>query len=109
MGLFEKDYLLRLLEQLTQMVAAIVAAVRGGKNADALAMIAQAQQTLAGPLAGGLDRLDAASVVSLLGAEKTRIYAQLLRLEVEARDGLGETAKARAIEARAAGLEGALG
>ena len=108
MGLFEKDYLLRLLEQLSEMVAAISAAVRGGKSRDALAMIAEAQQKLAGPLGAGLDRLDAGSVVSLLGAEKAPVYAQLLRLEAEARDALGEQAKARAIEGRAGAIERAL-
>ena len=100
MGLFEKDYLLRMLEQLTEMIAAIRAAIRGGDSRGALAQIAEAQQRLAGPLATGMDRLDAASVVSLLGVEKARAYVELLRLEVEARDALGEAARARAIEAR---------
>lgn len=105
MGLFEKDYLLRLLEQLTEMVAAIQAAIRGGKNGEALATIAEAQQRLAGPLGAGFDRLDPGSVVSLLGVEKARMHAELLRLEAEARDALGESAKARAIEARAEAIE----
>jgi hypothetical protein len=109
MGLFEKDYLVRLLEQLTEMVAAISAAVRGGKNREALAMIAEAQQRLVGPLGMGLDRLDPPTVVSLLGAEKARLHAQLLRLEAGVREALGEGAKARALEARAEGLERAAG
>ena len=104
MGLFEKDYLLRLLEQLTEMVAAVRGAIGAGKNREALATIAEAQQRLAGPLGASLERLDAGSVVSLLGAEKARMHAQLLRLEAEARDGLGEAARARTIEARAEGI-----
>ncbi len=47
-------------------------------------------------------------MVALLGAEKAAIYVTLLRLEAEARDGLGdarEAAKARAAEARANGIE----
>ena len=109
MGLFEKDYLLRLIQQLAEMVAAISAAIRGGKNRDALAMIAEAQQRLAGPLGLGLERLDPPSVVSLLGLEKARLHAQLLRLEAEARDALGEAAKARVLEARAEAVERAAG
>jgi len=109
MGLFEKDYLLRLLEQLAAMVAAIRTAIRGGKHRDALAAIAEAQQRLAGPLAMGLDRLDPASILSLLGAEKARVYAELLQLEAEAREGLGETAKVNGIRALATGLERAAG
>jgi hypothetical protein len=109
MGLFEKDYLLRLLEQLTEMAAAIGAAIRGEKRREALAMIAEAQQRLAGPLGVGLERLDPGSVVALLGVEKARLHARLLRLEAEARDGLGEAAKARALEARAEGVERAAG
>ena len=109
MGLFEKDYLLRLLEQLTEMIAAIREAIRGGRGGEALATIADAQQRLAGPLAGSLDRLDPGSVVSLLGAEKARMHAKLLRLEAEARAALGEDAKARAIEERAGGIERSAG
>jgi hypothetical protein len=109
MGLFEKDYLLRMLEQLTQMIAAIRAAVEGGKNEEALAQIADAQRQLAGPLGAGLERLDPASVASLLGAEKARIHAKLLRLEAEARAALGEATKARALEGRAEGVERAAG
>jgi hypothetical protein len=101
MGLFEKDYLLRLLEQLTEMVAAIVTSLREGKSREALATIAEAQQRLAGPLGGSLERLDPGSVVSLLGTEKAQMHARLLRLEAEARDALGEAPRARALEARA--------
>jgi hypothetical protein len=107
MGLFEKDYLLRLLEQLSEMAAAIRGAIGAGKSREALATIAEAQQQLAGPLAGSLDRLDPGSVASLLGVEKARAHATLLRLEAEARGALGEEAKARALEERAAAVQSA--
>lgn len=109
MGLFEKDYLIRLLEQLTEMAAAIAAAIRGGKPRDALSTLEEAQEKLAGPLGGSLARLDPGSVVSLLGSEKARMHARLLRLEVEARDALGEEARARAASARAEAIERAAG
>jgi hypothetical protein len=109
MGLFAKDYLLRMLEQLTEMMAAIRGAIGAGDSRGALAQIAEAQRFLVGPLGAGLDRLDGGSVVSLLGVEKARMLAELLRLEVQARDALGEGAKARAIEGRAAAITRALG
>ena len=109
MGLFEKDYLLRMLEQITEMIAAIRGAMGAGRSREALVQIADAQQRLAGPLGASLDRLDGASVVSLLGVEKARMFVELLRLEVVARDALGEGAKARAIEGRAAAITQVLG
>jgi hypothetical protein len=109
MGLFEKDYLLRLLEELSEMIAAISASIRGGNARDALASIAQAQARLAGPLGGSLERLDPGSVVSLLGAEKAKVHARLLRLEAEAREALGEAAKAQLVASRAQGIERAAG
>jgi hypothetical protein len=105
MGFFEKDYLIRLLEQLTEMVAAIRAAIRGGGSREALATIAEAQQRLAGPLAASLCRLDAGSAVALLGVEKAKMHATLLRLEGDAYAALGEDSKARAAEERAARIE----
>ncbi len=83
------------------MIAAIATAIRGGKGREALDMIAEAQARLAGPLGGSLDRLDPGSVVSLLGAEKAKLHAKLLRLEAEARGSLGEVARGLALEARA--------
>jgi hypothetical protein len=108
MGLFEKDYILRLLEQLAQMLAAIRALVAGGRSREALASIEQARRTLAGPLAASLERLDAASVVSMLGREKAAPYAELARLESEARRAEGDEAAALRAAARADEIERAL-
>jgi len=109
MGLFEKDYLIRLLEQLSEMAAAITAMLAGGRARDALTEVSRARSLLAGPLAGSLDRLDAASVASLLGPEKARALVDLARLEARARAALGEDAAARAAEARADQIARALG
>jgi hypothetical protein len=112
MGLFEKDYLLRLLEQLTDMLAAIRESIRGGRPDEAIAAIVAAQRLLGGPLAGSLDRLDAGTVASLLGMEKARMHAVLLRLEAEAREAAGaggEEAKVRALRERAAAVERSAG
>ena len=94
MGLFQKDYLLRLLEQLAHAVAAIVGRIGAGEPREALEAIGNARLALAGPLVATLDRVDAGTVVSLLGAEKARVYATLARLEGDARAALGEDATA---------------
>jgi hypothetical protein len=102
MGLFEKDPVVRLLEELSKRMAAIRASLAGGSAPDALVAIDQARRTLAGPLASTLDRVDGSTVVTLLGREKAGAYAELARLEAEARRALGEEAAATRAEARAA-------
>jgi hypothetical protein len=108
MCLFEKDYVLRLLEHLTELIQAVRARLTGGEPAEALATIAEARKTLAGPLARTLDRVDGATVVSLLGRERAQPYAELSRLEAQAHRDLGNDAAARREDARAAEIERAL-
>jgi hypothetical protein len=108
MGLFEKDYVLRLLEQLTALIQGVRARLAGGEPAEALTAIAEARKTLAGPLARTLDRVDAGTLVSLLGRDRARLYAELSHLEGRARRDLGDEAAARREEAHAAEIERAL-
>jgi hypothetical protein len=108
MGLFEKDYLLRLLEQITKMIAAVAALITGGRAREALVEIEKARGALAGPLAKSLERVDGASVVALLGDEKARLYATLARQEADALSALSEEDGARRATARAAEIERSL-
>jgi hypothetical protein len=108
MGLFEKDYVLRLIEQLSRMAAAIASLIAGGRSREALASIETARRSLAGPLASSLDRLDGASVVALLGPDKARAYAELAKLESQARAALGEDTVAKKAGAQAEEVERAL-
>jgi Flp pilus assembly protein TadB len=108
MGLFQKDYLLRLLEQLADAIAAIVGRISAGEPREALEAIRQARATLAGPLASTLERVDANTVLSLLGADRARVYAALARLEGEARAKLGEEVAAAKASAWAEELERAM-
>ena len=108
MGLFEKDYLLRQLEQLTKMIAQIVAHLTGGRSGEALQEIQAARQALAGPLAGSLDRLDGPSIVALLGTEKARVYVELAKLESQAWAAQGNDAAARRATERAESVERAI-
>jgi hypothetical protein len=108
MGFLLKDDMERLIEEMTEVMNALSATISGGKPHDALAPLASAHARVLGPMGSSIGRLDAGSVVALLGPEKTRLHVKLLRLEAEARDALGEAAPARAIGARADGLERAL-
>ena len=105
MGLFEKDPVVRLLEELTKRMAAARAALAGGNPLEALATIDATRRTLAGPLAATLDRVDGGTVVMLLGRDKAAAYADLARLEAEVRRALGEDDAATRAEARAAAVE----
>jgi hypothetical protein len=101
MGLFEKDHVLRQIEKLNEFLAAIAVHLTGGRPSEALALTIEAQADLAGPLARSLSRLDAASVVAVLGRDKAKSYAELLHREADARHALGETALADSLAARA--------
>ncbi len=108
MGLIEKDPIVRLLEELTKRMASARASLAGGHPPDALAAVDQARRTLGGALASSLERVDGATVVTLLGKEKAAAYADLARLEAEARRALGEDATAARAEGRAAEIDRAL-
>ena len=105
MGLVEKDPIVRLLEELTKRMAAARASLTGGNPREALAVIDDARRTLGGALASSLERVDGATVVTLLGREKAAAYADLARLEAEARRALGEDAGATRAEARATEID----
>jgi hypothetical protein len=108
MGLVEKDPIVRLLEELTNRMAAVRASLAGGSPRDALVAIDLARKTLAGALASTLERVDGSTVVTLLGREKAGAYADLARLEAEARRTLGEDSAATRADARAAEIDRAL-
>ena len=108
MGLVEKDPIVRLLEELTKRMAAVRASLAGGSPPDALLVIDQARKTLGGALASTIERVDGATVVTLLGKEKAAAYAELARLEAEARRALAEEAAAPRAAARAAEIDRAV-
>jgi hypothetical protein len=107
-GLFEKDPLVKLLEELTKRMAAARASLTGGTPREALVLIDEARRTLGGALASTIERVDGATVVTLLGKEKAGAYADLARLEAEARTALGEDAAATRAEVRAAEIDRAV-
>jgi hypothetical protein len=100
-GLFEKNELVRLLEELTKRMQAVRALLASGDPHGALGAIDEARRALTGPLLTTVDRVDGGTVVALLGRERAGVYADLGRLEAQAREATGDTAAARRVEARA--------
>jgi hypothetical protein len=109
MGLFEKDPIVRLLEELTKRMVAARASLTGGDPRAALLAVEEARRTLGGALASSLERVDASTVVTLLGREKAGAYADLGRLEAEARRALDDDAAAKRADARATDIDRVLG
>jgi len=105
MGLFQKNELIELLERLTKWLLAIRAAYASGRNDEALDEIRKARALLAGALGSSIDRVDASTVVALLGPEKARVYGELARLESEVQLAAGDEAAARKATARAEAIE----
>jgi hypothetical protein len=87
------------------IVASIGQRLCGGCPKEALSLIEDAREALAGSLAVSLVLLDVSSVVSVLGPDKARVQARLLRLEAEARAALGQASRAKARNALAGSLE----
>jgi hypothetical protein len=108
MGLFERDPIVLLLEELTKRMAAARQALANGNPGEALAIVEQSRRRLGGAMTSTIERVDGGTVVSLLGREKAAAYAELARLEADARRALGEEAAASRAEARAAEIERAL-
>jgi hypothetical protein len=104
-GLFQKNELVELLERLTKWLLAIRAAYASGRKDEALDEIRKARALLAGSLGSSIERVDASTVVALLGAERARMYAELARVEAEVRLSMGDEAGARAASARCDAVE----
>jgi hypothetical protein len=105
MAALEDDYLLRPLGHMSELIASIMQSLGRGRPRDALALVEEAREVLAGPLSVSLALLDVSSVISVLGPAKARAYTRLLRLEAEARAALGQDGSARARRALARTIE----
>jgi hypothetical protein len=87
MGIAERDYILRMIERLGQMIAAILKKRRDGEPAEARRMLDDLRTEMFGGLGGALDAVDPTSVVGLAGdRERARAYAVLLALEADLRE-----------------------
>ena len=79
MSLVQRDFVRRLIEQLSQFVARITAFVGERRFDDALELVRQTEKELVGPLAGTLEAVDAPTVLMLLGStDKLRLLSLLI-------------------------------
>ena len=82
MAIENKDYLLRQIERLAELVAALVGGVGSVEMKEVARECERVKATLLGPLRDGFDRIDPKSAVMLIGGgEKTRLLARVLELE----------------------------
>lgn len=102
------DWLLRVVEQLSQAVARAIGALRSGQEQEALQELMAAEGSL--PLVPGLlDSLPAGELVKRLGPEGTRGVIALLEVKAELQRRRGRWPLAERADRRAAGLRRVLG
>jgi hypothetical protein len=98
MSIAQRDYILRMIEQLGLFLAKIMGARKAGDFELAEREAKAALGALFGPLAEMLEKVDSASAASLLGGpEKMALYAE----RGAAREAAGNQAGARADKKRA--------
>jgi hypothetical protein len=111
MSLVQRDYLMRMIEQCAVAIAEIAALIRTGEFDLALIVVRKTSDLVLGNLGPVFERLDAASVVDLIGKhdlDRVRMYAALLAEEGTIRELRGETARAKYCFSRALDLYDAI-
>jgi uncharacterized membrane-anchored protein len=111
MSAVQRDYIVRMIEQFAQAIAQIVAAVRAGDFDLALITVRRTSDLILGNLGPVMERLDAASVVDLIGKhdiDRVRMYAALLAEEGTIRELRGEVPRAQYCFGRALALYNAI-
>jgi hypothetical protein len=111
LSLVQRDYLVRMIEQCAQAIGEIVALVRAGEFDLALIVVRRTHDLVLGNLGPVFERLDAASVVDLIGKydlDRVRMYAALLSEEGTIRELRGEAPRAQYCFSRALDLYNAI-
>lgn len=102
MSIAQRDYILRMIEQLGDFLARIAGAKREQKLEVALDEIGAALGALFGPLLGTLEALDTEGAATLLSTpEKVRAYAILTAERADVIALKGEARRARSLHLRA--------
>jgi hypothetical protein len=98
----QKDYILRMIEQLAAELARIMSLQAAGKLDEALQAVRETADGIFGPLRRTLDEVDSATAARLIGdAGKIAAYAALLAAQADILDQKGEARRARADRRRA--------
>lgn len=107
MSTVQRDYLMRMIEQSTVAIAEIAALIVAGEFDLALIVVRRTSDLVLGDLGPVLERLDATSVVDLIGKydlDRVRIYAALLAEEGTIRERSGQMSRATYCFSRALDL-----
>jgi hypothetical protein len=100
--MFEDDYLLRMVQQLVDAIARIAGLNQRAAHDEALAVARQAWEELFGMPGELVDRVDGATLASMLREPaKLRLAAQLLVEQARALSGQGDAARAASRYCRA--------
>ena len=111
MSIVQRDYLMRMIEQAAAAFAEIAALIRAGDFDLALIVVGKTSDLVLGNLRPVLERLDATSVVDLIGKldlDRVRVYAALLAEEGTIRERRGEMPRAQYCFSRALDLYDAI-
>ena len=111
MSIVHRDYLMRMIEQTAAALAEIAALIRAGDFDLALVVVRKTSDVALGNLLPVFERLDAASVVELIGKydlDRVRMYAALLAEEGTIRERRGEMPRAQYCFSRALDLYDAI-
>jgi hypothetical protein len=103
----QRDYLIRMIEQSTVAIAEVAALILAGEFDLALIVVRRTSDLVLGDLGPVLERLDATSVVDLIGKydlDRVRIYAALLAEEGTIRERSGQMSRAQYCFSRALDL-----
>jgi hypothetical protein len=99
----KRDYILRMIAQIRQMVDAVMGRVRTGE--DAAELLAQARESLngvLGPMGDVAQRLDSASAAQMVNdPDILAIWAQVLEAQAHAHRAAGDAPSADALALRA--------
>lgn len=107
MSTVQRDYLMRMIEQSAVAMAEIAALILAGEFDLALIVVRKTSDLVLGDLGPVLERLDASTVVDLIGKydlDRVRIYAALLAEEGTIRERSGQLPRARYCFGRALDL-----
>jgi len=96
MSMRQRDYMLRMIEQLAEAIARIAGARAAGKLDEANLLVRETADGILGPMRSMLERVDAASAATLLGSrDKLCAYAALVSEEAKNAEAGGDAARAR--------------
>lgn len=103
------DFLVRMIRRLGDLIGRAIGLARGGKHDEAQEAVAEIYKSELGMPRDMLEKLDAQTVASTFGAEKSMIIAALLDAEAQLASFAGDRARATERGTRANAIRSAAG